>query len=602
MKILQAIHDFLPRHQAGSELYCYHLSKGLQAQGHDVRIFYSEIDHNLPNYSLREGDYNGLPFYEFINNHSYSTFEQTYENAPAEKAFAQVLDDWQPNIVHFHHLLNLSFGCITLAKERGCAVVFTLHDYWLTCPRGGGQRFRGEGQICHDVDTNLCAECISRYSVPHGIGIRAVKKILRWMEPTDDPTLLTAMQKGKTITPQRHFVQRGVCDINGDVRQSIFAHPPTAISVVLTIPEQSTLAFSYAMDPSTYDKPGNGVLFRIKCDGEQLFEDLLHAKQNSSDQGWHYQTIDIGSYAGAKRQLTFETSPYPDGDIDYCSACWAEPKLVHPDAAPYQPSATRKFQSIGETWLSAFQKPTLKGKVERRTAKAMELFQRVDLFIAPSKFLREKFIEYGMDEERIVYSDYGIADLKYTVEAKAPQKPIRFTYIGTLVEHKGLHALIEAFNKLPPDSAILDVYGSLDEFTGYVSRIQSMVGHPGINLRGRAENEQISHILANADVLVIPSIWFENSPITIHEAFLARVPVITSNFGGMAGLVQDGHNGLLFEVGNSDDLYRCLKRVVENPSLLDSIRPSPDEVKSIADDCEWMEEQYKRLMKQEAEI
>jgi len=206
-----------------------------------------------------------------------------------------------------------------------------------------------------------------------------------------------------------------------------------------------------------------------------------------------------------------------------------------------------------------------------------------------------------MAPERIVYSDYGIAKLDYTKQPRKPQWPLRFTYVGTLVEHKGLHVLIEAFNQLPHDKAVLDVYGSLDEFTDYVSRVQAMISHPGITLKGRAENQDIPKILVASDALVIPSIWFENSPITIHEAFLAQVPVITSRFGGMAGLVEHERNGLLFEVGNPDELAASLKRVVENPGLLEDIRPHPDEVKSVEADCAWMEIKYHELLSRKHE-
>jgi len=87
--------------------------------------------------------------------------------------------------------------------------------------------------------------------------------------------------------------------------------------------------------------------------------------------------------------------------------------------------------------------------------------------------------------------------------------------------------------------------------------------------------------LSEIDVLVVPSIWYENSPLTIHEAFLAGVPVITSNIGGMAELVRDEVNGLHFQVGNAEDLARKMLRVVENPSLLSTLKPNDSLVTKI---------------------
>ncbi len=595
MKILQVIHDFLPIHQAGSELYCYHLSKALQNRGHDVRLFYSEIDHQRPSYSTRRGTYDELPFLEIVNNHAYTSFEQTYENPEVERVFAQYLDEVQPEVVHFHHLWNLSYGLVRQSKEKGCKVVFTLHDYWLTCPRGGGQRFRGEGLVCHDVDTHLCAECISRYSFPSGRMLRFVKKVLAPFEKVHDPTLLSAMEKAKIETPDPAYVWRGVQTIEGIQREVLFAHPPSTLTFSTTIPSKAKLSLAVAMDPSTYDQSGEGVLFRVLCEGQTLAEKFLHAKEQEEDRGWHTLTIPLNGYSGKNKRLVFETQTKPGLSNDFCTACWAEPKFIIQDQVSYQPSLTQNVQHLGETVLTYLRRGQLKRWVDRRTRFTKDLFNQVDLFIAPSPFLRDKFIEYGLPSSKIVYSDYGIVSDAYEFSAREIFPPIRFTFVGTVVEHKGLHVLIEAFNRLPEGSAILDVYGSLNEFEGYVKCIQSMISHPGITLQGRIENRDIPAILHQTDALVIPSIWFENSPITIHEAFLAGVPVITSRFGGMANLVRDQENGLLFEVGNANELYECLKRCVNNPALLSSIRPDPNEVKGIEENARWMSETYNKL-------
>ncbi len=595
MKILQVIHDFLPTHQAGAELYCYYLSQALRAKGHDVRLFYSEIDHARPAYSLRRGEYEGLPFWEIVNNHTFSSFEETYRNPRIENVFADCLDEFQPDAVHFHHLLGLSFGCVRLCKERKIPIVFTLHDYWLTCPRNGGQRFRGEGQICHSVDRSLCAECISRYSFGVSRGIRPLKKILSWMERGREGTLLARMAKGKIRTPQRTFVSRGQCDIGGDSREVIYAHPPSTIVLRCDIAPDSDLLFAIGMPPSVYEQLGNGVRFTIRCAGETLFDRALHPKQLKDDRGWHSHRISLKQYAGRKRELVFETQADPGGEIDFCSACWAEPRIAGHNSVGFQPSLQSRFQSSLQRWLARFQQKSLQAKVETRTRRTFELFEWVDLFIAPSRFLRNKFIEYGLSPEKIVYSDYGIYTQGYPISTRPFSLPLRFTYIGTLAEHKGLHVLIEAFNRLPLNSALLNVYGNTSEFTDYVQRIQNAIAHPGIVLKGRAENSDIPGILADTDVLVVPSIWFENSPITIHEAFLSRTPVVTSRFGGMADLVRDEHNGLLFELGNADSLYACLLRCIENPQFLNTIRPRPEDVKTLETDADWMLETYRRL-------
>ncbi len=596
MKILQVIHDFLPNHQAGSELYCYHISQGLKQLGHDVKLLYTEIDHERSQYSAREGFYEGLPFTEIVNNHAYRNFEQTYSNPAIEKIFQQVLTDYSPDVVHFHHLLALSFGCIRLCAEKNIPVVFTLHDYWMTCPRGGGQRFRGEGKICHEVDTDLCAECISGFAFPSRTGQRLMKTILAPLERVEFPTLIPLMQRGKVKIPHPSFFALGTTHLTGELKEAIYAHPPCKISFRYRIPNDADLVFGVGMDPSTYDKPGDGVTFTVRCDGQLIYEQFLNPKKREEDRGWRSAKISLNEFGDGKHEFIFETTAHPNGRNEHCTACWIEPKIVRSAGELFRPSITNRIRTYAETILTKVQKNRLKKEVEKRRQAALKVFEEVDLFIAPSPFLREKFIEYGMPEEKIIFSDYGIAVPDYDFKPKIPSHPIRFTYVGTLVEHKGLHVIIEAFNSLPQEKAVLNVYGNINEFTGYVKRIQSMIAHPGITLRGRAENKDIPRIMAETDVLVIPSIWFENSPITIHEAFLARVPVITSRLGGMANLVQDGENGLLFSVGNAKDLHRCLKRCVDSPDLVESIRPDPKSVKTIQKDAEWMLSQYQSLI------
>jgi glycosyltransferase involved in cell wall biosynthesis len=82
----------------------------------------------------------------------------------------------------------------------------------------------------------------------------------------------------------------------------------------------------------------------------------------------------------------------------------------------------------------------------------------------------------------------------------------------------------------------------------------------------------VGEILAGLDMVVVPSIWYENSPLTIQEAFIARVPVITANEGGMAELVRDGIDGLHFRLGDAADLRRKLRYVATHPDVLERLR------------------------------
>jgi len=113
---------------------------------------------------------------------------------------------------------------------------------------------------------------------------------------------------------------------------------------------------------------------------------------------------------------------------------------------------------------------------------------------------------------------------------------------------------------------------------------------------GRYDNREVGRILSEVDVVVAPSIWYENAPLVIREAFLARKPVITAAFGGMQEWVQDEVNGLLFRPRDVEDLRSKLARFIADPDLVRRLSRSFPPVKSIAEDAQEMEARYRALL------
>ena len=104
-----------------------------------------------------------------------------------------------------------------------------------------------------------------------------------------------------------------------------------------------------------------------------------------------------------------------------------------------------------------------------------------------------------------------------------------------------------------------------------------------IRFCGVFPNEQIGKIFAKLDVLVVPSIWYENTPLVIYSAQEAGCPVIASNLGGMAEVVEHEKNGLLFEVGNVTSLAATIERLSGDRRLLRQLAANAVEPKSISD-------------------
>jgi hypothetical protein len=142
----------------------------------------------------------------------------------------------------------------------------------------------------------------------------------------------------------------------------------------------------------------------------------------------------------------------------------------------------------------------------------------------------------------------------------------------------------------------LNVYGDFKpERDAHHADLARLAGD-NVSFRGRFDNARLSEVYAEIDVLIVPSIWFENSPITIHEAFLTRTPVVASDIGGMREFVRDGVDGLWFKTGDAQDLARVLRRFVDEPDLVERLSREFPPVKTIAEDAAAMEFRYRGLV------
>lgn len=238
--------------------------------------------------------------------------------------------------------------------------------------------------------------------------------------------------------------------------------------------------------------------------------------------------------------------------------------------------------------------------IQARTVEIQQMCAMVDMFIAPSRFLLEKCIEFGISKHKLIYCDNGFDIRPFSGVTRKPSNKIRFGYIGTLIPSKGLHVLLEAFNGMNSEHAELHIHGYYSTFhlgyEDYPDSLKALCSKNTVYWGGKYKNVEVAKLLAEIDVLVVPSIWYENSPLTIHEAFLARVPVIASNIGGMAELVKDEVNGLHFQVGNASDLVRQMERVIEDPSLLLTLKPNDSSVTHMEQHGLKIETIYKGLL------
>jgi glycosyltransferase involved in cell wall biosynthesis len=206
-----------------------------------------------------------------------------------------------------------------------------------------------------------------------------------------------------------------------------------------------------------------------------------------------------------------------------------------------------------------------------------EILPKIDLFIAPSRYLMERFIgDFPIELSKIIYLDYGFLREELTQRKREQEESFTFGYIGTHKQAKGILHLLQAFNQLHSSNAQLKIWGSsIDPFTSslktYISSMNPQI-QQRIHWMGGYNNDQIvEEVFNHVDAIVVPSIWGENSPLVIHEALEAKVPVITANFGGMKEYIQHDINGLLFEHRSPLDLCMQMQRIIEDPKLRERI-------------------------------
>jgi glycosyltransferase involved in cell wall biosynthesis/MoaA/NifB/PqqE/SkfB family radical SAM enzyme len=383
------------RYNAGSEVYAQSLCHAL-ADRHEVHVFTREEDSFAPDYALRrEPDADDHRVTIHLVNVPRSL--DRYRHVGVDQRFAETLDRLRPDVVHVGHLNHLSTSLLQEAAARRIPIVFTLHDFWLMCPRG-------------------------------------------------------------------QFMQMHAAD--------------------------------------------NARLWPA-CDGQE--------------------------------------------DRKCAMRCYAR----HFSGSPEDSEAD---VSAWTAW------------VQRRMQHVRSMCELVDVFIAPSQYLLDRFRdEFGLPAAKLVHLDYGFDRKRLGGRQRQPGEPFTFGYIGTHIPAKGIDLLLKAFAQLD-DTVRLRVWGRPrgQDTSALQSLAVRLANGASTRIEWRSEyrnQDIVREVFDHVDVLVVPSIWVENSPLVIHEAQQAGVPVVTANVGGMAELVRHEVNGLLFEFRDHESLAREMQRLANDTAL-----------------------------------
>ena len=182
---------------------------------------------------------------------------------------------------------------------------------------------------------------------------------------------------------------------------------------------------------------------------------------------------------------------------------------------------------------------------------------RVDRFIAPSRFLMGKFVEFGWDSGKFEHIP-NFAPADDIPIHRAPESG-RFAYTGRLDPAKGAGTLIEAVGRT--EGATLEVAGE-GPLEAELRALADAVAPGRVTFHGRIDQPQLAALRDSSLAVVIPSECHENSPYAMTEAFNRGCPVIAADMGGLPETVADGQNGLLFPSGDAEALAHALHRLM----------------------------------------
>ncbi|WP_162236165.1 MULTISPECIES: glycosyltransferase family 4 protein [unclassified Sphingomonas] len=218
-------------------------------------------------------------------------------------------------------------------------------------------------------------------------------------------------------------------------------------------------------------------------------------------------------------------------------------------------------------------------------------FRLVDQFVAPSAFLAERYIAWGIPRDRISVVENGIPDPGRRGQLPYPtlDRGITFGFFGQISRLKGFNVLLDAAAQLDSDDDAdirIEVHGDYssqpDDFQREV-RERLLTAPRNLRYMGPYDNGRVDTLMQSVHAVVVPSIWWENSPLVIQEALANRRPVLCSDIGGMAEKVRDGMDGFHFQSGSGASLAALLRRLAADRGLLAGMQATLRDAPKISD-------------------
>lgn len=209
-----------------------------------------------------------------------------------------------------------------------------------------------------------------------------------------------------------------------------------------------------------------------------------------------------------------------------------------------------KLNCLKYSCIHSSKAKSLIGAIEAKLYSLLKTYKKVDLFVCPSKFLAEKLLSADSLYAGKTFTIHNFIE-KRPIPEKADTKAPYVAFASRLSIEKGVDILSKAAKLLPDIPFIVAGNGPDDECLKNI---------PNVTMKGFLTGDELTSLIANAKVMILPSVWYENCPLNILETHSFGVPVITMNSGGMAELVEDGKTGLLINEPTPEAVAQAIKK------------------------------------------
>ena len=319
----------------------------------------------------------------------------------------------------------------------------------------------------------------------------------------------------------------------------------------------------------------------------------LHARTSAVSE----RLVDISHAAGARVIFTYHTSTAScargtmmlfgekpcDGTIETkrCLAC-ALVASGMPKPLACAVAAIPNSVYTRTTAIARLSRPrsalNIPGLIVSGRQRFLDFIGKIDHVVAVSQWVSEVLRRNAVPAAKITLSRQGLGargQLPARTKLRRPAGPLRIAYFGRIDRSKGPDLLARALKMIPTTLVEVDIFGvrqaaGPDEVYDWLAAQAQQ--DPRLTLRTAIAPEEVVGVMADYDLIAVPSRGLETGPLVVFEAFAAAVPVLGANLGGIAELVRDGVDGILVAPDDAAAWAVAIERLVEDRRAIDELR------------------------------